>query len=192
MRGVVSGGGLTALHDLGMRDLFDATYGSSAGAMNLTYFLAGQGCRVDVKGCRVDVKGCRVDVKGCHVDVKGCRVDVKGCRVEFKGCRVDVWQPEGARAYVDDLSCGAFLDMKRLAPSKKIGKKWRNEPPPRPALDLSVLLDDVMGVIKPLNWDAIIKSPVPLKVRAAMRFEPPPTEGHSYRWTASSFTRRFF
>ena len=46
MRGVVSGGGLTALHDLGMRDLFDATYGSSAGAMNLTYFLAGQ-----VSGC---------------------------------------------------------------------------------------------------------------------------------------------
>jgi len=115
MRGVVSGGGLTALLDLGMRDLFDATYGSSAGAMNLTYFLAGQ--------------------------------------------------PEGARAYVDDLASGAFLDLRRLSPSKKI--QWRNEPPPRPALDLSVLLDDVMGIVKPLNWDAIINSHVPLKVVAS-------------------------
>lgn len=40
MRGVVSAGALTVLHFLGLRRVFDATYGSSAGAMNLTYFLA--------------------------------------------------------------------------------------------------------------------------------------------------------
>lgn len=42
MRGCVSGGGLQAMHDLGMRDVFDAVYGSSAGAINSTYFLSGQ------------------------------------------------------------------------------------------------------------------------------------------------------
>lgn len=42
MRGCVSGGALMVLADLGMRDAFDAVYGSSAGAINSTYFLSGQ------------------------------------------------------------------------------------------------------------------------------------------------------
>lgn len=42
MRGCVSGGALQALSDLGLRDIFDAVYGSSAGAINATYFLANQ------------------------------------------------------------------------------------------------------------------------------------------------------
>lgn len=42
MRGCVSAGALMALCDLGMRDAFDAVYGSSAGAINATYFLSGQ------------------------------------------------------------------------------------------------------------------------------------------------------
>ena len=41
MRGCVSGGALQALADLGLRDCFDALYGSSAGAINGTYFLSG-------------------------------------------------------------------------------------------------------------------------------------------------------
>lgn len=41
MRGVVSGGGVCALHDLGLTTCFDAIYGASAGAMNGTYLLAG-------------------------------------------------------------------------------------------------------------------------------------------------------
>jgi hypothetical protein len=41
MRGCVSGGALQALADLGLRDVFDAVYGSSAGAINSTYFLTG-------------------------------------------------------------------------------------------------------------------------------------------------------
>ena len=35
---------------------------------------------------------------------------------------------------------------------------------PGPALDLSYLLDYVMMEVKPLNWQAIIDSPIPLKV----------------------------
>lgn len=42
MRGVVSAGMVSALEALGMTDAFDAVYGSSAGAINAAYFLAGQ------------------------------------------------------------------------------------------------------------------------------------------------------
>ena len=42
MRGVVSAGMVSALEQLGLVDAFDAVYGSSAGAINAAYFLAGQ------------------------------------------------------------------------------------------------------------------------------------------------------
>jgi predicted patatin/cPLA2 family phospholipase len=42
MRGVISAGMAWALEDLGYTDAFDAVYGSSAGAINAAYFLAGQ------------------------------------------------------------------------------------------------------------------------------------------------------
>jgi predicted patatin/cPLA2 family phospholipase len=42
MRGVVSGGMVTGLEALGLRDAFDVVYGSSAGALAGAYFLAGQ------------------------------------------------------------------------------------------------------------------------------------------------------
>ena len=42
MRGVVSAGMVSALEHLGMTHAFDAVYGSSAGALNAAYFLAGQ------------------------------------------------------------------------------------------------------------------------------------------------------
>jgi predicted patatin/cPLA2 family phospholipase len=42
MRGVVSTAMLTALEQMGMRDVFDDVYGSSAGAVNGAYFIAGQ------------------------------------------------------------------------------------------------------------------------------------------------------
>lgn len=42
MRGVVSAGMVSALEDLGLTHAFDAVYGSSAGAINAAYFLAGQ------------------------------------------------------------------------------------------------------------------------------------------------------
>jgi predicted patatin/cPLA2 family phospholipase len=42
MRGVISAGMVWALEDLGYVNAFDAVYGSSAGAINAAYFLAGQ------------------------------------------------------------------------------------------------------------------------------------------------------
>ncbi len=42
MRGVISAGMVSALEELGLTGAFDAVYGSSAGAINAAYFLAGQ------------------------------------------------------------------------------------------------------------------------------------------------------
>lgn len=42
MRGVISAGMVSALEELGLTGVFDAVYGSSAGAINAAYFLAGQ------------------------------------------------------------------------------------------------------------------------------------------------------
>lgn len=43
MRGVCSAGGVMALAHLGYSDIFDEVYATSAGAMNASYFLSGQG-----------------------------------------------------------------------------------------------------------------------------------------------------
>ena len=42
MRGVISAGMVSALETLGLTHAFDGIYGSSAGAINAAYFLAGQ------------------------------------------------------------------------------------------------------------------------------------------------------
>src|SRR5262245_21222789 len=42
MRGVISCASLMALEELGLTDVFDEVYGTSAGALNAAYFLAGQ------------------------------------------------------------------------------------------------------------------------------------------------------
>ncbi|MBI3026825.1 patatin-like phospholipase family protein [Candidatus Woesearchaeota archaeon] len=42
MRGIFSAGSLIALHNLGLRNAFDAIYASSGGAMNVAYFLSDQ------------------------------------------------------------------------------------------------------------------------------------------------------
>ena len=42
MRGAVSGGMALALHELGLRDAFDAAYGSSAGCLNAMWLVSGR------------------------------------------------------------------------------------------------------------------------------------------------------
>ena len=42
LRGVCSAGGVVALEHLGLTDVFDHVYGTSAGVMNASYFIAGQ------------------------------------------------------------------------------------------------------------------------------------------------------
>lgn len=107
MRGCVSGGALQALSDLGLRDVFDAVYGSSAGAINSTYFISGQRT-------------------GVHI-------------------------------YHDHIASPDFINLKRL---------WKGENA-APVLDLSFLIDHVMHSVHPLDWDAVLRSPLPLKVVAS-------------------------
>ena len=136
MKGVISAGMCGEMLRCGFADCFDAVYGSSAGAMNLTYYLANQ--------------------------------------------------PEGIAAYEEDLVDGGFLDLRRLPALQRMGprkgkkgesmdKSWDEsvdeDPGPdtvRPAMDVSYLVDGVMdhSPTRPLNWDALINSRVPLKVVA--------------------------
>lgn len=108
MRGCVSGGALQAISDFGLKNAFDAVYGSSAGAINGTYFLSGQRQGVDI--------------------------------------------------YHKYIANTEFIDLKRLLSSK---------PGTPPALNLGFLLEDVMEDVLPLNVDAVLSSPIPLKVVAS-------------------------
>ena len=134
MKGVISAGMCGEMLRCGFVDCFDAVYGSSAGAMNLTYYLANQ--------------------------------------------------PEGIAAYEEDLVDGGFLDLRRLPALQRMGprkgKKGESmdedvdkkddvgDDQVRPAMDVSYLVDGVMdhSPTRPLNWDALINSRVPLKVVA--------------------------
>ena len=134
MKGVISAGMCGEMLRCGFADCFDAVYGSSAGAMNLTYYLANQ--------------------------------------------------PEGIAAYEEDLVDGGFLDLRRLPALQRMGprkgKKGESmdedvdkkddvgDDQVRPAMDVSYLVDGVMdhSPTRPLNWDALINSRVPLKVVA--------------------------
>eukprot|EP01025_Chloroclados_australasicus_P000569 TRINITY_DN10256_c0_g3_i1.p1 TRINITY_DN10256_c0_g3~~TRINITY_DN10256_c0_g3_i1.p1 ORF type:complete len:374 (-),score=33.95 TRINITY_DN10256_c0_g3_i1:736-1857(-) len=102
MRGVVSGAMLMEL--LPYRECFDVVYGSSAGAINLTYYLTGE--------------------------------------------------THGLSVYIDDISNTEFVDLRRLFSSE-------------PVLNLDFLLEYVMHEIKPLTWESVLKSPIPLKMVAS-------------------------
>mmetsp|Transcript_4793 Transcript_4793/g.21391 ORF Transcript_4793/g.21391 Transcript_4793/m.21391 type:complete len:623 (-) Transcript_4793:256-2124(-) len=130
MKGVISAGACGEILRSGIADCFDAVYGSSAGAMNLTYYLANQ--------------------------------------------------PEGIRAYEEDLVDGGFLDLRRL-PALNRGRKGRkgkrnedgsdeddDEEKVQPAMDVSYLVDGVMDgtTNRALRWDLLMNSRVPLKVVA--------------------------
>ncbi|KXZ54288.1 hypothetical protein GPECTOR_5g375 [Gonium pectorale] len=107
MRGCISGAMLMGLLDLGLTNAFDAVYGASAGAINATYYLAGQ--------------------------------------------------REGLRVYYEDLTRGtAFLDFRNLFSRSS-----------RPVMNIDFLIDDVLNTSKPLDWDTVLASPVPLKVVAS-------------------------
>lgn len=108
MRGCVSGGALQALADLGLLHVFDATYGSSAGAINLSYFLSGQ--------------------------------------------------RDGVQIYHEHIANEQFIDLRRL---------MSRRPEQPPALNLDMLLSEVMEDYFPLHWDAVVDSAIPLKVVAS-------------------------
>lgn len=100
MRGVVSGGMVTALEELGLKGAFDFVVGTSAGALAGAFFLAGQ-------------------------------------------------SRMGTSIYYEDLTGREWLDYRR-----GIARA--------PILAFDYLFEDLMGSRKPLDWQAVIDSPIPL------------------------------
>ena len=99
MRGVVAGGMVTAIERLGLRDSFDAVYGTSAGALAGAYFLAGQ-------------------------------------------------PSLGTSIYYEDLIGPEFISRRRFL---------RGQP-----MISMTFLERVMCEHKPLDWEAVLRSPIPL------------------------------
>ncbi len=104
MRGVVSAGMVGALEKLGLRDCFDAVYGTSAGAISGAYFIAGQA-------------------------------------------------RYGTTIY-EDINNRKFIDLWRLAQGT-------------PVVSLEFLLDEVCVAQKPLMFERVLRSDIPLRVLAA-------------------------
>jgi len=167
MRGAVSGGALQALHDLGLRDAFDVVYGSSAGAMNATYFLAGQREVGDgVVGCVGG--GWRLgSATGSGANKHLELVPAAASRHPSHPPP----HPQGVNIYSDHIANDRFCDMRRLLRRGRrpsvAGDAGAAVPADPPALDLAYLLDEVMARAAPLNWGAVLASPVPLKIVAS-------------------------
>ena len=104
MRGVISSGMLSALEELGLRDCFDAVYGSSAGAIGGAYFIAGQA-------------------------------------------------RYGLSIY-GHINNGKFINVWRVVRG-------------RPVVSLEFLLDGICATKRPLAFDRVLKSDIPLRVLAA-------------------------
>lgn len=105
MRGVVTAGMVTGLEMLGLRDAFDVVYGSSGGASNGAYFVAGQAAY-------------------------------------------------GTTIYYDHINSPDFIDLWRPLRNKRV-------------VDFRFVTDHVMVESVVLDWQAVIHSPIPLKVLAS-------------------------
>src|SRR5262249_14306257 len=98
MRGVVSAGMTAALEQLGLLDVFDAVYGSSAGSINGAYFIAGRAALC-------------------------------------------------TSSYYEEMTTSGFFS-------------WRRALRRQPVVSLDFVLDDVAEEEKPLDWDAVLRSPI--------------------------------
>ena len=104
MRGVITAGMLSALEELGLRDCFDAVYGSSAGAFAAAYFIAGQA--------------------------------------------------RYGSSIFQEVNNRRFINLWRIA----LG---------RPAISMEVLVDYICATRKPLDFERLQASGIPLRVIAA-------------------------
>ena len=116
MQGIISAAMLHQILLMGLRPCFDAVYGASAGALNASFFLAGQ--------------------------------------------------PRGLDIYTEELTDGQFLDLTQMLPRalQILVSRSTSPKPSRYAMDLDFLFGHVMRHKIPLDYQAVISSPVPLKV----------------------------
>lgn len=128
MRGVFTAGALCALDSVGARDAFDRVYGSSGGAVNAAYFLAGQvplgtsiyyedlGGRAFIDARRI-ARGTALDIDYCYDQVVARRKSldlerVRDSRSLFK-IYVTSTDPPAVRAFVQH-DAGSAHDLHTL------------------------------------------------------------------------------
>ena len=150
MRGAVSAGGLQALHDLGLRSCFDAVYGSSAGAINATYFLSGQRDGVDVYARHI--------------------ANDRFCDLRRLVKRRGGGSAASSVPPAEELPTSSSSPTSSPTATAAAAAAAAAAAPLPPALDLDFLLKEVManpGGAHPLDWEAVLASDVPLKVVAS-------------------------
>ena len=163
MRGVVSAAQCGELLRMGYWDCFDAAYGSSAGAMNLTYYLAKQ--PEGVAAYEEDL------VSGEFLSLArlGSRANFRRRR-ERRGTRTfEENNPSSASApppaaHASASASGSFDDDDDDDDDDATYLRAASAP----AMDISYLVDGVMDGItdRPLTWAAVLASEVPLKIVA--------------------------
>jgi len=167
MRGVISAGAAGALLEAGYYDCFDAAYGSSAGAMNLTYYLSKQ--PEGIFAYEEDLcDGSFLDLKR-HVSrrmtvIKEAHIDLVRPFVRF-GRRSR--NALAARNGASTIETATMADVGTLAETLSDDdgdSKFAVDP----AMNVNYLLETVMGgeTGRPLRWKDVITSSVPLKVVA--------------------------
>jgi predicted patatin/cPLA2 family phospholipase len=160
MRGVISAGAIGCLLEEGYYDAFDACYGSSAGAMNLTYYLAQQ--PEGIKAYEEDLcDGAFLDIKR---HLRRRMTVIKDAHVNFIRRGVARIKRRASSAESATIS-----DIGTLAESNEdVSDDGSGNYSVSPAMNVNHLLDHVMGGLtgRPLNWRRVIESKVPLKVVA--------------------------
>ena len=151
-----------ALADLGLQGAFDAVYGSSAGAINSTFFLAGKDWQQSLPAY-VSSAHVLAICSACFARL----IPGLSAPALILSFRLIPWLPPalpapgqrtGVQIYHDHIACPEFIDLRRL------WSRQSGEGPVKPVLDLSFLIDHVMHSVHPLDWDAVLESPLPLKV----------------------------
>lgn len=164
MRGVISAGMVSALESFGLTDAFDAVYGSSAGAINAAYFLAGQatlGTRIyyeDINNTAfidftramrgkpiVDLGYLLDDVAVHRKPLDGARVIASASPLAVMATDVDTQQPMALRNFAStrDLSAalraGATMPVVAGPPQQVGGRRYLDaslsEPIPVPVAE---------------------------------------------------------
>ena len=169
MRGVISAGACGALLESGYAECFDAAYGSSAGAMNLTYYLANQpeGIRAYEEdlcdGAFLDlsrhVSRRMTVIREAHIDLVRPLV-----RLGQRSREVFPWTQRARTIETATMEDVGTLAETMVETEDEDDAKYGVEP----AMNVHYLVDRVMGgdTGRPLRWDDVISSPVPLKVVA--------------------------
>jgi len=169
MRGVISAGACGALLESGYAECFDAAYGSSAGAMNLTYYLANQpeGIRAYEEdlcdGAFLDlsrhVSRRMTVIREAHIDLVRPLV-----RLGRRSREVFPWTQRAQTIETATMEDVGTLAETMVETEDEDDAKYGVDP----AMNVHYLVDRVMGgdTGRPLRWDDVISSPVPLKVVA--------------------------